>query len=168
MSTIETWIPYASTNGIGPRASPTRAHWRARPATSAGFSLAACAPSPRARPTRATCPKCEIDSVIGSASGYPITKEFLERINAHSFGPHNRSIPPGFSRAGHPHLAYFLPCLQSGRASGREKAAASQVISSQLPALRQVPVGQRYYWMFSFHYPVELEHGRRPEHSSSD
>lgn len=25
----------------------------------------------------ATCPKCRVDSVIGSASGYPITKEFL-------------------------------------------------------------------------------------------
>ena len=28
----------------------------------------------------ALCPKCGIDSVIGSASGYPITKEFLEKM----------------------------------------------------------------------------------------
>lgn len=33
----------------------------------------------------ALCPHCEIDSVIGSASGYPITKEFLERMHAHWF-----------------------------------------------------------------------------------
>jgi NAD-dependent SIR2 family protein deacetylase len=37
----------------------------------------------------ALCPECEIDSVIGSASGFPITKEFLERMHAHWFGPHN-------------------------------------------------------------------------------
>jgi hypothetical protein len=29
----------------------------------------------------AKCPKCTIDSVIGSASGYPITKEFLNRMH---------------------------------------------------------------------------------------
>jgi hypothetical protein len=28
----------------------------------------------------ALCPKCGIDSVIGSASGYPITADFLERM----------------------------------------------------------------------------------------
>ncbi len=28
----------------------------------------------------ALCPKCGIDSVIGSASGYLITKEFLEKM----------------------------------------------------------------------------------------
>jgi hypothetical protein len=33
----------------------------------------------------ALCPECEIDSVIGSASGFPITKEFLERIDAQWF-----------------------------------------------------------------------------------
>ncbi len=33
----------------------------------------------------AMCPHCEIDSVIGSASGYPISKEFLERMHAHWF-----------------------------------------------------------------------------------
>jgi hypothetical protein len=33
----------------------------------------------------ALCPKCPVDSVIGSASGYPITKEFLERMHAHWF-----------------------------------------------------------------------------------
>jgi len=33
----------------------------------------------------ALCPKCEIDSVIGSASGYPITKNFFERMHAHWF-----------------------------------------------------------------------------------
>jgi hypothetical protein len=29
----------------------------------------------------ALCPQCGIDSVIGSASGYPITREFLERMH---------------------------------------------------------------------------------------
>ena len=33
----------------------------------------------------ALCAKCEIDSVIGSASGYPITREFLEQMYAHWF-----------------------------------------------------------------------------------
>ena len=33
----------------------------------------------------ALCPKCEIDSVIGSASGYRITKDFLDRMHAYWF-----------------------------------------------------------------------------------
>lgn len=33
----------------------------------------------------ALCPYCSIDSVIGSASGYPITKEFLSLMNRHWF-----------------------------------------------------------------------------------
>lgn len=33
----------------------------------------------------AMCPECGIDSVIGSASGYPITHEFLTRMNRHWF-----------------------------------------------------------------------------------
>jgi hypothetical protein len=33
----------------------------------------------------AICAKCGIDSVIGSASGYPITKEFMLRMNNHWF-----------------------------------------------------------------------------------
>jgi hypothetical protein len=33
----------------------------------------------------ALCPRCGIDSVIGSASGYPITKEFLNKMNEHWF-----------------------------------------------------------------------------------
>jgi hypothetical protein len=33
----------------------------------------------------AVCPKCPVDSVIGSASGYPITPEFLQRMHAHWF-----------------------------------------------------------------------------------
>jgi hypothetical protein len=33
----------------------------------------------------AMCSNCPVDSVIGSASGYPITKEFLERMHAHWF-----------------------------------------------------------------------------------
>jgi hypothetical protein len=35
--------------------------------------------------TTALCPRCGIDSVIGSASGYPITAEFLARMRAHWF-----------------------------------------------------------------------------------
>ena len=33
----------------------------------------------------AICPNSPVDSVIGSASTYPITKEFLERMHAHWF-----------------------------------------------------------------------------------
>jgi hypothetical protein len=33
----------------------------------------------------ALCPKCGIDSVIGSKSGYPITSAFLEKMHAHWF-----------------------------------------------------------------------------------
>ncbi|MGD6991357.1 cytoplasmic protein [Sutcliffiella horikoshii] len=29
----------------------------------------------------AICPHCGIDSVIGESSGYPITREFLEKMN---------------------------------------------------------------------------------------
>ena len=31
------------------------------------------------------CPKCGIDSVLGSASGLPINKEFLHRMKVHWF-----------------------------------------------------------------------------------
>ena len=31
--------------------------------------------------TTAICPKCDIDSVIGESSGFPITKEFLIAMN---------------------------------------------------------------------------------------
>lgn len=31
------------------------------------------------------CPKCGIDSVIGSAAGYPITPEFLSQMRRHWF-----------------------------------------------------------------------------------
>ena len=34
----------------------------------------------------AICPRCGIDSVIGSASGFPITAEFLERMRQRWFG----------------------------------------------------------------------------------
>lgn len=34
----------------------------------------------------ARCPRCGIDSVIGSASGYPIERGFLERMHAIWFG----------------------------------------------------------------------------------
>ena len=33
----------------------------------------------------AICPKCPVDSVIGSASGYPITIEFLQRMHDNWF-----------------------------------------------------------------------------------
>jgi len=33
----------------------------------------------------AICPKCPVDSVIGSMSGYPVTREFLERMHAYWF-----------------------------------------------------------------------------------
>jgi len=34
----------------------------------------------------ALCPKCGIDSVIGSASGYPISAKFLRKMKRHWFG----------------------------------------------------------------------------------
>jgi hypothetical protein len=33
----------------------------------------------------ALCPRCGIDSVIGSESGYPVTPEFLAAMKAHWF-----------------------------------------------------------------------------------
>ena len=33
----------------------------------------------------ALCPHCGIDSVIGDASGYPVTKEFLEEMKKYWF-----------------------------------------------------------------------------------
>jgi hypothetical protein len=33
----------------------------------------------------ALCPRCGVDSVIGSASGYPITQDFLARMRAYWF-----------------------------------------------------------------------------------
>ena len=33
----------------------------------------------------ALCPKCGTDSVIGDRSGFPITEEFLGKMNAHWF-----------------------------------------------------------------------------------
>lgn len=33
----------------------------------------------------ALCPYCDIDSVLGDASGYPITKEFLEAMYGYWF-----------------------------------------------------------------------------------
>jgi hypothetical protein len=42
--------------------------------------------------TTAICPHCEIDSVIGSCSGYPITREFLSVMHKHWFaGPPDRT-----------------------------------------------------------------------------
>ena len=35
--------------------------------------------------TTAICPKCDIDSVIGESSGFPITKEFLIAMNKRWF-----------------------------------------------------------------------------------
>ncbi len=33
----------------------------------------------------AICARCPVDSVIGSKSGYPISKEFLQRMHEHWF-----------------------------------------------------------------------------------
>jgi hypothetical protein len=35
----------------------------------------------------AWCPECGMDSVIGSASGYPISTEFLQRMHDYWFSP---------------------------------------------------------------------------------
>ena len=37
----------------------------------------------------AICPYCGVDAVIGESSGYPITKEFLERMRHRWFEKHN-------------------------------------------------------------------------------
>lgn len=42
-------------------------------------------PEHRPRGRTALCPHCGIDSVIGSASGYPITAEFLSQMQQHWF-----------------------------------------------------------------------------------
>lgn len=39
----------------------------------------------------ADCPRCGIDAVIGSASGFPITPEFLNLMNKHWFEGHRPS-----------------------------------------------------------------------------
>ena len=36
----------------------------------------------------ADCPRCGLDAVIGSASGFPITSEFLNLMNEHWFEGH--------------------------------------------------------------------------------
>ena len=36
--------------------------------------------------TTALCPSCGIDSVIGSASKFPITPDFLKRMQSYWFG----------------------------------------------------------------------------------
>ena len=33
----------------------------------------------------AICPYCQVDSIIGESSGFPITKEFLRAMNKHWF-----------------------------------------------------------------------------------
>ena len=33
----------------------------------------------------ALCPRCGIDAVLGSKSGFPITRDFLSQMNAHWF-----------------------------------------------------------------------------------
>lgn len=33
----------------------------------------------------AVCPYCGIDSILGESSGFPITKEFLEKMNQYWF-----------------------------------------------------------------------------------
>ena len=44
----------------------------------------------------AICPKCDIDSVIGSLSGYPITHGFLDQMRQYWFRPVT-TPPPRFS-----------------------------------------------------------------------
>lgn len=42
--------------------------------------------NPCDRKGTAICPYCGIDAVIGESSGYPITKEFLEKMSKYWFG----------------------------------------------------------------------------------
>lgn len=39
----------------------------------------------------ALCPHCGVDSVIGEASGYPVTKEFLGEMHEYWFVPQNKT-----------------------------------------------------------------------------
>jgi hypothetical protein len=41
----------------------------------------------------AICPRCGVDSVIGSGSGFPITPEFLGRMEARWFNIRGRQSP---------------------------------------------------------------------------
>ena len=43
---------------------------------------------------RALCPSCGIDSVIGDASGFPITEEFLVAMEARWFGLRDKNAEP--------------------------------------------------------------------------
>ncbi len=55
------------------------------------YCLAIFAPSeifewiPNKNGDTAVCPRCDIDSVIGSASGFPIKKDFLDKMKQHWF-----------------------------------------------------------------------------------
>ena len=44
-----------------------------------------CDPDSTGEGQTAICPRCGIDSVIGSASGFPITREVLEAMNRRWF-----------------------------------------------------------------------------------
>ncbi|WP_424244238.1 hypothetical protein Dip510_001439 [Elusimicrobium posterum] len=35
--------------------------------------------------TTAICPYCDIDAIIGKSSGFPVTKEFLEKMHKYWF-----------------------------------------------------------------------------------
>ena len=35
----------------------------------------------------ATCPKCGIDSVLGDKAGFPVTRDFMEKMQHHWFEP---------------------------------------------------------------------------------
>jgi hypothetical protein len=42
----------------------------------------------------ARCPRCGIDSIIGDRSGFPITRDFLEKMKSYWFWPVNRFFYP--------------------------------------------------------------------------
>jgi hypothetical protein len=52
----------------------------------------------------AICPKCRIDSVLGDASGYPITREFLRRMKQHWFESRESAVKTGRDQI----LVWFL------------------------------------------------------------
>ena len=54
------------------------------------------APTRGGRPRTALCPHCGIDSVIGSASQFPIEHAFLERMQAYWF---SADCPPDLGNA---------------------------------------------------------------------
>ena len=74
----------------------------------------------------AICPECGMASVIGDASGYPITKEFLKEMNIAFYGPDYIRLHPEASRV-------YLDRYFGGKVTRNEKN--EKLAASYLQAL---------------------------------